>query len=168
MNGANKCGFTVTGVRTRYDCFLRQLRAYGIIIHNVLCQIFQVNQRGSDVEIRRSIKRTLQKKESFRMFEKELHDRCTNINKIIYHTLVPYIHLMGMDDKCISSEILPTRDFSLPLWEFFSRLIFEKPKLLFPDTLDGHYVLYIQESFASFISEQVKLREPEKKTLKDM
>jgi hypothetical protein len=63
---------------------------------------------------------------------------------------------MGLDLTQVSPPIQTWDDCVLALWKFFSRLVYERPKLLFPDSLEGDNVMYIQESFKCFVSEQIQ------------
>jgi len=145
---ASKCGFTVTGTRTRYECFLRKLKSSGLIIYNILIQLFP---HDANVDLRKTIKNGISKDSTYDRFKYELHQKFPNMDETIKLTLRPYMELMGL--KVISCELDfdPTRS----LWLFMTRTIYEKPSLLMPDNLNGDNVMFIQESFKQFISEQV-------------
>jgi hypothetical protein len=153
----SKCGLTVTGTRTRYECFLRQLKSYGLVIYNTLHKLFYVK---SDTDIRTTIKKRIQNPVTMRHFIEEINKKCIDISLVIQSSLTPYIHLMGLEQRhIITNEHV---DYVPDLWTFFIRIIYEKPALLLPDSLEGDNVLYIQESFQWFISEQVKTIRPKK------
>ena len=145
---ASKCGFTVTGTRTRYECFLRKLKSSGLILYNILIRLFPHN---IDDDLRKTIKYRMSQESTYHSFKTELHQKFPNIDEIIKLTLRPYMELMGL--KVVSSEI--DFDPTKSLWLFITRTIYEKPLLLLPDTLNGDNVMFIQESFTQFISEQV-------------
>lgn len=151
----NKCGFTVTGTRMRYECFLRQLQAYSLMIHNTLHILFGTgdNEGGDDARMRETIHGRIQDSLTFLSFAAELTRKCPDINDVIYATITPYTHLMGMDQ---TSRRPP--DYMQPLWMFCTRLIYERPVIVGGDTGDGTHVMYIKDALSNFISEQVVLR----------
>ena len=157
----SKCGFTVTGTRTRYECFLRQLKAHGIVIYHTLQKLFYV---PLDKDIRKTIQLKIHAPETYHVFCADVRMKCPDLVHIIQSTLTPYIHLMGLGERHMVSEHLQTIDDCVrALWTFFIRIIYEKPVLLLPDSIQGENVLYLQESFHWFISEQVKTIRPTKK-----
>ena len=141
----NKCGFTVTGTRMRYECFLRQLQAYSLVIHNTLHTLFGMG--GG------TIRETIQTQDSlaFLSFATEITKKCPDINNVIYATITPYTHLMGIDQTTERPA-----DYMEPLWVFCTRLIYERPTLVGTDSEDGTYVMYIKDALVNFVSEQVK------------
>ena len=149
----SKCGMTVTGTRTRYECFLRQLKSYGLVIYNTMHKLFYVQ---SDIDVRVTIKQKLKDTASYIRFTSEIQNKCHDIDHVIYSTLVPYIHLMGLEERHITRHDIGKTDYTPALWKFFTRIVYEKPRLLSPDSLDGDNVLYLQDSFQWFISEQVQ------------
>jgi hypothetical protein len=153
----SKCGLTVTGTRTRYECYLRQLKSYGLVIYNTLHKLFYVK---SDADIRSTIKKRIQQSVTMKNFVDEINKKCLDVSLVIQSTLTPYIHLMGLEQRHIITD--EHVDYIPDLWTFFTRIIFEKPALLLPDSLQGDNVLYIQESFQWFISEQVRTIRPKK------
>jgi hypothetical protein len=155
----SKCGFTVTGTRARHDCFLRQLKANGVLIHQALCKVFPVS---SDIEVRAHITQSLLDTRARILFQREMASKCPNIHHTIHLTLIPYIQLMGLDQTQVHFPVLDREESVSALWNFFSRLVYERPLLLFPDSLEGDNVLYIQESFKCFVSEQVRPIYPKK------
>jgi len=151
----SKCGLTVTGTRTRYECFLRQLKSYGLVMYNTLHTLFYT--AGTAAEIRVYIHQRLQGQTTQEQFTVSVATKCMDINQVIHSTLLPYIHLMGLEQRHVSLERdAKTINYVPALWIFFTRIIYERPGLLLPDSLEGDNVLYIQESFQWFISEQVK------------
>lgn len=154
----SKCGMTVTGTRTRYECFLRQLKAYGLVLYNTLHMVFYTTSTAGD--LRATIRRKLQHQSSFETFTEELSTKCVDLNHVIHSTLVPYIHLMGLDLRL--DPLSDEHDYVQALWTFTTRLIYEKPALLLPDSLEGSNVTFIQESLQWFIAEQVKTVRPKK------
>jgi hypothetical protein len=149
----SRCGFTVTGTRTRHDCFMRQLKANGVVIHQTLCKVLNLS---SAVGARDRITQYLLEPDSLRVFRQELVMKCPDIHQTLYLTLVPYIQLMGLDQTQVVLPVLDREECVSALWKFFTRLVYERPLLLFPDSLEGDNVLYIQESFKYFVSEQVQ------------
>jgi hypothetical protein len=63
---------------------------------------------------------------------------------------------MGLDQSRVMMPIQQWDECVQALWKFFTRIVYERPRLLFPDTIDGDNVMYIQESFKYFVSEQVQ------------
>lgn len=155
----SKCGFTVTGTRARHDCFLRQLKANGVVIHQTLCKVFTMVNTTS---ARDHITNRLIDPVSLQVFRHELAIKCPDIHHTICLTLVPYIQLMGLDQTQVVFPVLDREQSVLALWTFFTRLVYERPLLLFPDSLEGDNVMYIQESFKFFVSEQVQPIYPKK------
>ena len=102
--------------------------------------------------MRTIIKQKIQHTSTHERFTENIVTKCTDLNHIIHSTLVPYIHLMGLEHRLIPLHT----DYIPVLWTFFTRLIYEKPCLLLPDSLDGANVHFIQESLQWFIAEQVK------------
>lgn len=152
----SKCGLTVTGTRTRYECFLRQLKSYGLVVYNTLHLLFYMT--GSAADIRTSIHHKLQGPTAQEQFTLAVSTKCLDINHVIHSTLMPYIHLMGLEQRYVTLDRdVKTINYVPALWTFFTRIIYERPGLLLPDSLEGESVLYIQESFQWFISEQVKI-----------
>jgi hypothetical protein len=145
----SNCGMTVTGTRTRYECFLRQLKAYGLVVYNTLHKLFFIK---SDLDARSSIKHKLQHMITYTTFREDIQKKCSDINHVIYCTLVPYVHLMGLENV---TDSLGT-DYVPALWTIFTRIIFEKPSLILADGIEGEKVHFIQESFQWFICEQIK------------
>jgi hypothetical protein len=153
----NNCGLTVTGTRTRYECFLRQTKSYGLVIYNTLHKLFYVK---GDQDIRNTIKHRIRSPTTKDYFNMEISKNCIDISAVIQSALTPYIHLMGLEQRHITTTL--DMDYIPALWIFFTRIIYERPALLLPDSLDGTSVLYIQESFDWFLAEQVKTIRPKK------
>ena len=151
------CGLTVTGTRTRYECFLRQIKSYGLVIYNTLHKLFYVK---GDQDIRNTIKHRIQSMTTKDYFSTEIAKKCIDISIVIQSALTPYIHLMGLEQRHITTEL--DMDYIPALWIFFTRIIYERPSLLLPDSMDGTNVLYLQESFDWFLAEQVKTIRPKK------
>jgi hypothetical protein len=152
---SSNCGFTVTGTRTRYECFLRQLKAYGLVVYNTLHTLFYVQ---TDTDSRPTITLRMNLPKSRQYFISELSTRCSDINGVILSALTPYIHLMGLGPRYqITDEV----DYTPALWTFFTRVIYERPALLQPDSHEGDSVLYLQESFQWFLTEQVRPKKTE-------
>ena len=152
----SNCGMTVTGTRTRYECFLRQVKSYGLVIYNTLHKLFYV---VDDRDIRHTIRSRIQLPATQERFSAELARNCTDLSLVIQSALTPYIHLMGLEHRHIATM---DANYTPALWTFFTRLIYERPVLLLPDTIEGDHILYIQESFQWFLAEQVKTIRPKK------
>jgi hypothetical protein len=153
----SNCGLTVTGTRTRYECFLRQMKSYGLVIYNTLHTLFYVQ---GDLDIRNTIKQRIRLPITQNQFSIELTKKCIDISMVIQSALTPYIHLMGLEQRHITTTV--DMDYIPALWKFFTRIIYERPALLLPDSLEGTSVFYIQESFDWFLAEQVKTIRPKK------
>lgn len=142
---ANKCALSVTGIRTRHECFLRRLKAFGLVLYNTLHSLFYVSD---DKVLRSTIQKRIIAPTTFTTFSETIAQKCADIHAVITSTLLPYAYLMGID--CAIRT-----DYTEPLWIFFSRIVFEHPAVVKKDTLRGENVSYIQTSLEWFISEQI-------------
>jgi hypothetical protein len=61
---------------------------------------------------------------------------------------------MGMDQQCVDVPL----DFTQQLWLFLTRIIYERPVLIQPDTIDGVHMADIRSSLKAFVAEQVKMK----------
>ena len=77
---------------------------------------------------------------------------------MVQDTLSPYVYLMGLDAGHIAEGLQTEPGCHRALWDFFSRLVYEKPRLREPDTEDGLSVQYLRGSFKCFFAEQVRFR----------
>ena len=140
----NKCGFTVTGTRMRYDCFLRQLQAFSLILHSTLHTLFYT----TDGDIRATVRERMASAAVFEAFRAEILLKCPDIDEVVRATIVPYAYLMGIEAETRES-------YMEQLWMFCTRLVYERPVLVGPDTLDGTYNLALREAMQHFVSEQI-------------
>jgi len=151
-----KCGQTMTGTRTRYECFLRKLQGCGIVIYNILCSIF-VHDTTSAEDLRMYISQRCKDIDAFGQFRQSIQTKCPDIHRTVRMTIEPYMHLMGLDHT-YACERIQTHDACVhALWLFFTRILYERPILLQPDSVAGDHVSYIHDVFKWFISEQVEV-----------
>jgi hypothetical protein len=136
---------TVTGTRERYKCAFRQLQAHGLIFHQILQRLFA----------RTGLRRSVRRQATFASFAIHLQAKCPHLVERLQNTMQPYVYLMGLDARHISKEIQTEAGCHRALWDFFGRLVCERPKIVQADTDDGYQVQFIHDSLKRFISEQV-------------
>ena len=148
----SQCGLTVTGTRTRYKCFIMKLKSHAISMYYILHMLFSCSVDQTNV--RAHIKRTMLCPETYRTFSRHLNDKCPEIHRTIQTAVQSYIYLMGMDQQCVDVPL----DFTQQLWLFLTRIIYERPVLIQPDTIDGVHMADIRYSLKAFVAEQVKMK----------
>ena len=154
---SGKCALTVTGTRTRYECFLRQLKAYGLVLAQILHDLLGDAAGAAGTDVRQHLGQRIRDPATATAFYQELEQKCSSIHTTIRATLLPYIVLMGLEARV--DEPPEGSQYSAALWVFCSRLVFERPALVVqPDTLEGSHVAYFQEALQWFVAEQVKLK----------
>ena len=157
---SGKCALTVTGTRARYECFLRQLKAYGLVLAQILHDLLggAVGAGGAaGTDVRQHLVQRIRDPATATAFHREPEQKCSSIHATIRATLLPYIVLMGLEARV--DEPPEGFQYSAALWVFCSRLVFERPALVVqPDTLEGSHVAYFQEALQWFVAEQVQLK----------
>ena len=95
-------------------------------------------------------------------FTTALLRKIPQMHDTILSTLRPYVELMGLQENQYrrGAWLAGHADPVTRLWEFLGRLLYERPDLLQPDSLDGQRVLHVRERLPDFISELVLPLEP--------
>jgi hypothetical protein len=155
----NRCGATVTGTRTRYTCFMMQLKSTSIYILNALRLVFPI--LDIDCDIRSTIDHALSMDKLDRqkeIFITYLTKKKVDLPVIINTALCAYVELMGMDHVQKNTKTGMYIDNPLhKLWSFFIRQIYERPRLLLPDNNNGDNIEIVKESLEYYLSEQVMI-----------
>lgn len=152
----NKCGTTVTGIRTRYNCFLMQLKCMSIYIINALHIICPINPKTC-IDIRKEIDIIMSGQSDIiqQVFISYLNKKVSTIHTIVREALSAYIELMGFDPMIVCTYTDEYIDDTV--WLFFTRIVYERPRLLLPDTNNGDNIDIIRDSMEYYLSEQVKI-----------
>jgi hypothetical protein len=148
---SGKCGLTVTGIRTRYECFLRQLKSYGLVLYTIMHGVLYTSVVP---DLRSHLRICIRDPNTYTTFRAALLVKCPGIHTATRLALVSYIALMGLECRAVAESL----DYTEALWRFYTRLVYERPCLIQPDTYEGSHVTYLQESLQWFIAEQVHLK----------
>jgi hypothetical protein len=148
----SKCANTVTGTRTRYNCYLMKLKSSSIYVMNALHIVFPIYDRSCD--IRKRIDEIFTEKTGIKtLFIEYLTVKKPLLPEIVNNVLEAYVELMGYTHSNHISNPLET------MWLYFTRLIYEQPILLLCDSNNGRNVTIIKDSMEQYIAELVVKKE---------
>lgn len=125
-----------------------------IYIINALRLVFNVNPHTST--IRKDIDKIMSDNPDRRdIFISYITKKMPDIHTVIREALTAYVELMGFDPLMITTY---TDEYiEGTMWLFFTRIVYERPILLLPDTINGNNLDIIRDSMEYYLSEQVKI-----------
>lgn len=131
---------------------MRKLQSHALVMRATLAQLMPVDPASEASELRRRVRAYVHTASLVTQFDSELTRRCPQIRSMILDTLRPYVDLMGLRENQTKAGGWTDGDPVHLLWEFLSRMAYERPSLLLPDSIDGTSVSAIRDAMPVFIS----------------